>query len=90
MSPRPATSRLAAELGAILRRARGTLTLDALAARHGLSKAALRELEAGENNPTLARVERAADIYGIDVTITTRPKARQPKPATDNQETLHP
>lgn len=40
----------------------------------GLAPNTLGELEHGKANPTLARVEEVAALYGADVTITVTPR----------------
>lgn len=64
-----ATSPLAAQLGAILTRARGTESRRALAGRLKVSDPALTAVEQGRNNPTLARIESLADGYGARVAL---------------------
>jgi transcriptional regulator with XRE-family HTH domain len=63
---------LAAELGRILtqhREARG-LSRKALADAHGLAANTLREVEMGQANPTLGRVEELArDVYEVTVAV---------------------
>lgn len=49
-----------------LRRRRG-LTLDALAARSGVSRAMISKLERGEKNPTLVVAARVAEGLGVDL-----------------------
>lgn len=64
---------LAATVGAALKAARGSRTLRELARTGGLSHTTLYELEQGENNPTLARLERTARLYGVRLVITAIP-----------------
>lgn len=76
--PRAVTSELARQLGSLLaesRKAR-SLSLRELSRLvktethpRGVSNSVLRALEAGHDNPTLARVEEAARWYGIEVEI---------------------
>lgn len=56
---------LARQAGAILRRARGTTSLRQVARSAGVSNATLSEVERGENNMTLGRLERLGDTYGV-------------------------
>lgn len=73
------SSRLADELGEALRDARDR-PLGAVARDAGVTRNALLELETGRrgdgepSNPTLARVERVADAYGLRVRLVTEPK----------------
>lgn len=66
-TPQP-TSELAERIGQALtaRRAELGLSRRALAERAGVSNVTLLNLEHGRANPTLARLERVADAYGID------------------------
>lgn len=57
-------------------------TLDQLAAASGLSVRALRELEAGRTNPTLATVVSAAEALGVSVDEIIA-AARRDLPAAD-------
>lgn len=72
-------SRLATELGAILRGARGDRPLKPFADDVGYSRNTLYELERGTRgdgepaNPTLARVERIAEAYGVRLTLVAEP-----------------
>lgn len=65
----PSTGALAAELGVILRAARGATPLRQQARQLGLVHATLAELEGGHANPTLARVEAVAAGYGLRVAL---------------------
>lgn len=65
-----ASSDLAAQAGAILARARGNQSLRDFANAHGLAFSTIHELEQGLNNPTLARLERVAAMYGVKFAIT--------------------
>jgi transcriptional regulator with XRE-family HTH domain len=64
---------LAADLGRILTNQRETIlgkSRRALAMEHGISDVALLDIEHGRANPTFDRVERLAEVYGIELTIT--------------------
>lgn len=64
---------LAAELGRILtahREAQLGVTRSALATKAGLAANTLREVEMGEANPTLTRVEELArTVYGLELSL---------------------
>jgi transcriptional regulator with XRE-family HTH domain len=62
---------LAADLGRILtqhREANG-LSRKALADRHGLAANTLREVELGQANPTIGRIEELSRIYELDLML---------------------
>lgn len=62
---------LADELGRILTQHRETTgqSRKALADANDLAANTLREVEMGQANPTLARVEELARLYGVDVAL---------------------
>lgn len=66
---------LAADLGRILRTARGDRSLRSVAVELGLSHSTLHALEAGTDNPTLNRAAAIAADYGVAVHLTADPKA---------------
>ena len=66
---------LAAELGRLLtaeRESRG-LSRRAVAEAGGVAPNTLREVELGEANPTLARIEELAEVYGVELAIIPTP-----------------
>lgn len=69
---------LAADIGAAFEQARlaSGLTRSALARELGVSGVTLLELEHGHGNPTLARLARYAQAYGVDLDIVARPHRR--------------
>ncbi len=71
-------SRLAAQLGDQLTAHRGDTSQRAQARHLGITPATLRELEHGNANPTLARVQRLADALDLDVELTLTPKDPTP------------
>lgn len=75
MAPTPTATptTLAAQVGAELKRARGATSLREFAKNHGLAFSTIHELEAGLNNPTLARLETAAAMYGVRLRIIVEP-----------------
>lgn len=89
------TSRLAADLGELLRTAREAQGLSRrelarsipsghpFARTQGASIAdtSLWELESGRSNPTLRKVEEMAAAYGLDVEIAMRRRRRPPRSA---------
>jgi transcriptional regulator with XRE-family HTH domain len=83
--------RLAVDLGTLLRQTRETkgITLDALADEHGITKGTLADLERGEDNPTLDRVDRVAAMYGLTLTLAPITPAHT-KRNRPRQETLTP
>lgn len=50
------------------------LSMESLASSVGMHRNSLREVEEGYANPTLARIGRLADIYGVDITLTVTPR----------------
>lgn len=82
-TPPTATTRrgyLAAQFGAALTRAREAAGLSqrAQARALGIAGNTLRELEEGDANPTLSRIENLAEGLNLDVTLTVkRRKARR-------------
>lgn len=64
---------LAQQVGAELAKARGARSLRDFAREHGLAVATIHELEQGHNNPTLARLERVAALYGVELRIVVEP-----------------
>lgn len=73
------TTPLAKQLGDLLTKARGDRSRRGLAADLDLAPATLITLEAGTSNPTLERVERMAEAYGVELTLTAR-RVRRPTP----------
>jgi transcriptional regulator with XRE-family HTH domain len=71
---------LSRQLGTALVTARGRrrLSRKRLAETVGLAPNTLGEVEHGTANPTLRRVEELADVYGVDVTITVKPRKDRP------------
>lgn len=70
---------LATQVGRLLasmREATG-VSRRALAQELGLADTTLLEVEHGRANPTLARLETLAEGYGIELTISARPKRRK-------------
>lgn len=66
--------RLAEQAGAILRRARGDRPLRAFAKDRGVAISTLNEVELGLNNPTLERLERLGDSYGVTFRLEADPQ----------------
>lgn len=64
---------LAEEVGAALEAARGDRTRRQLAADNNISNTALLNIEHGRANPTLERLERLAEAYGVRLHITAEP-----------------
>lgn len=60
---------LAAQLGHHLTAARGTESRLALARRNNIADVPLLHIEHGTANPTLARVERLATMYGTELAL---------------------
>ena len=63
---------LARMVGAELERARGDRSHKEIADALGWSKASVVGLEQGRANPTLARLEAVADVYGIEFVVRVR------------------
>lgn len=78
---------LAAQLAAILTDARGDRSRRDLAGALGLSNTTLISLEQGKANPTLERVERMAEAYGVELELKVRPRRRK-DPAAEAVEML--
>lgn len=73
---------LAADIGAQLAAARTASgrSRRALAAELGLADTTLLEVERGDANPTLRRLEELAAGYGLTITITATPTEENPTP----------
>lgn len=72
---------LAKEVGRILRRARGEASLRDQAERVNLAVSTVYELEQGQNNPTLARLERIGEAYRLTFHVTA--EEHEPEEAGD-------
>lgn len=62
----------------VMLRRRAQLSQRALARRMGTAQSAISEMETGVNSPTLATLERYAEIVGMEVVLTP---AIGPRPA---------
>jgi transcriptional regulator with XRE-family HTH domain len=60
---------LAGELGEVLRQARGERSTRDVARAMGVAPEVLGRVERGEVNPTLARVERLAAAYRVELAL---------------------
>lgn len=65
----PPVTALAAQLGRALAAHRGDRARAELAATAGVTDQALRYLEEAKANPTLERIERTAELYGITLAV---------------------
>ena len=73
---------LAADIGVQLAAARTTAGTSrrALAAELGVADTTLLEVERGDANPTLRRLEELAAGYGVTITITATPTTTEETP----------
>ncbi len=63
------TSTLAEQVGDVLRSARGDRSQRSVARDLGVAGSTLNEIEQGRDNPTLDRLERLAEGYGVRLRI---------------------
>jgi len=63
------TSTLAEQVGDALRSARGDRSQRSVARSLGIAGSTLNEIEQGRDNPTLDRLERLAEGYGVRLRI---------------------
>lgn len=74
------TPTLAAQVGEVLRAARGDRSQRQVARDLGVAGSTLNEIEMGRDNPTLERLERLALGYGVRIRITAEPlDSRRPR-----------
>lgn len=79
-------SDLRSSAGELLKELRGEESRTAAAAKLGMSRPALIALEEGQANPTLDRLDRLADAYGVDLVLVainpaTGRRVPTPRPA---------
>ncbi len=82
-TPQPPGPAIASDLGARLRRTRtaAKFTLDWAAAQVGLTKGYLSKIERGHATPSIAVLNRLADVYGVTLAEVFMPEGER-KPIT--------
>lgn len=75
---------LSRDIGTALEQARRAagFTRNELARKLGVSGVTLLELERGSGNPTLARLARYAEAYGVTIDVIARPTPHRRRPRT--------